>query len=81
MIDFDYDRWWLFHLRVARKEILSDQEQIEYLAGLSHLDSQADLPAPQTNLYLRTLRAAIERASMLHAELTAKSTELVACQS
>ena len=75
MPDIDYERWWLLHLRVAKKETLSEQEQIGYLAGLSHFDSQADLP-PHTNAYLRTLRAAIERASTLHAELLAKSTEL-----
>ena len=76
MPDIDYEHWWLLHLRVAKKEILSEEEQIEYLAGLSHFDSQTDLSTPHTNIYLRTLRAAIERASTLHAELSAKSTEL-----
>ena len=76
MPDIDYEHWWLLHPRVAEKETLSEQEQVGYLAGLSHFDSQADLPIPHTNIYLRTLRAAIERASTLHAELSAKSTEL-----
>lgn len=76
MPDIDYACWWLLHLRVAKKEILSEQEQLEYRAGLSYFDSQAELPTPHTNIYLRTLRAAIDRASAFHAELSAQSAKL-----
>jgi len=69
MPDIDYACWWLLHLRVAKKEILSEQEQLEYRAGLSYFDSQAELPAPHTNIYLRTLLAAIDRSSEFHANL------------
>ena len=71
MPDFDYEAWWSLHLRVAKGEALSAQEEQAYQAGLGHLDSQTEALEGDTILYLRTLRAAISRAADQHATLTA----------
>ncbi len=76
MPDFDYEQWWSLHLRVAKGESLSAQEDQAYQTGLSQLDSQQASVEGETILYLRTLRSAIGRASRRHAEMTARSTEL-----
>jgi multidrug resistance efflux pump len=74
--NFDYDHWWSLHLRVAKGENLSTQEQRDYELGLGQLDSQSESSESDTIAYLRSLRAAINRALNLHAELTARSAEL-----
>lgn len=76
MSDFDYEQWWSLHLRMARGERLSVQEEQVYQKGLSHLDSQTEPVEGDTIRYLRTLRSAITRASSDHEDLTVRSAEL-----
>jgi hypothetical protein len=74
--EFNYEQWWSLHLRVARGESLSTQEEQAYQLGLSHLDGETESVEGDTILYLRTLRSAIGRASNQHATLSARSAEL-----
>lgn len=74
--DFNYDRWWSLHLRMAKGETLTEQEENEYRLGQQLLDGQPELPDNDTLLHLRTLRTAINRTSVLHADLTNRSAEL-----
>ncbi len=76
MAEFDYERWWSLHLRMAKGENLSEQEQVEYDLGQQLLDEQPELSNLDTLDHLRTLRSAIDRATSLHAGLTARSAEL-----
>lgn len=76
MSDFNYDHWWSLHLRVAKGELLSEAEQVEYRRGQTHLDDQVELPGDDTLSYLRTLRAAINRATAVHVAHTARSANL-----
>ena len=76
MADFNYDRWWSLHLRMAKGETLTEQEENEYWLGQQLLDRQPELPDSDTLLHLRTLRTAINRTSVLHADLTNRSAEL-----
>jgi len=76
MANLEYERWWSLHLRVAKGETLSSLEEDDYAIGLSQLDSEAAATDGETVSYLRTLRAAINRASKLHTELTTRSVDL-----
>lgn len=76
MTNLEYERWWSLHLRVAKGETLSPQDEREYTTGLSQLDSETASTDGETITYLRTLRAAINRAVSLHTELTTRSAEL-----
>ncbi len=76
MSDFDYDRWWALHLRTAKGETLTAEEKAVYVAGLDQFDGATESTEGDTVAHLRTLRAAINRALNLHAELTACSAEL-----
>jgi hypothetical protein len=76
MSDFDYERWWLLHLRVAKGEILSDLERHKYLQGEHLLDGALETIDADTLTYLRTLRAAIKRADDLQSSLSAQSAKL-----
>lgn len=76
MLDLNYEQWWSLHLRVAKGESLTAEEDQAYQMGLSQLDSEQPSFEGETILYLRTLRAAIGRASSRHAEMTTWSTEL-----
>ena len=52
MPDFDYDRWWLLHLRVSKGDVLSENEQSEYRLGLRILDGEDEaLNRPQLIKY------------------------------
>lgn len=76
MSNLEYERLWSLHLRVAKGETLSPQEEREYAIGLSELDSETAATDGKTVTYLRTLRAAINRAVSLHTELTVHSADL-----
>jgi hypothetical protein len=76
MPDFDFDGWWSLHLRVAKGETLSEQEQNDYQEGLDHLDDQPETAEDDTLAYLRTLRASINRAAALRTELMERGSEL-----
>jgi len=76
MTDFDYERWWELHLRNAKKEVRSAQEQAEYTAGLAFLDSQDTTVDSELLDRLHLLRKSIRRASAVRAELLARSLEL-----
>ena len=76
MSNLEYERWWSLHLRVAKGETLSRQEEREYATGLDQLDNESVATDGETVSYLRTLRAAISRASKLHKELTTRSADL-----
>ena len=76
MTDFDYERWWELHLRNAKKEVLSAQEQAEYTTGLAFLDSQDTTVDSDLLNRLRLLRIGIRRASEVRTELRARSEEL-----
>ena len=76
MSNLEYERWWSLHLRVAKGETLSAQEESDYATGLSQLDGETAATDGETISYLRTLRAAINRAMRLHTELTSRSADL-----
>lgn len=76
MSNLEYEQWWSLHLRVAKGETLSPQEESDYATGLSQLDGETAATNGETVNYLRTLRTAINRAVSLHTELTARSADL-----
>ena len=75
MSEFDYESWWALHLRVAKGESLSAHETTAYESGLIHLEGQP-AGADETLTYLRSLRAAINRAAAIHKELAVRSVDL-----
>lgn len=76
MQNLEYEHWWSLHLRVAKGETLSPQEECDYATGLGQLDGDTAATDGETITYLRTLRAAINRAASLHTDLTARSADL-----
>ncbi len=76
MPDFDYERWWSLHLRLATGKQLTDDENTEYEHGLQRLEQEESQINAEPLENLRLPRAAIERAQTLHTELLMKSGEL-----
>ena len=71
-----YERWWQLHLRVARGETLSAQEQTAYQAGLDRFDREEACFEPEGLAELRTLRAQIEQRDAVHTQLSERSAQL-----
>ncbi|MBI3960502.1 MAG: hypothetical protein HY328_16955 [Chloroflexi bacterium] len=76
MTDFNYERWWELHVRSAKGEALTVEDQTEYNAGQAILDSQDTIVDSDIFTRLRILRSTIQRAAHRHAELSAYSEEL-----
>lgn len=76
MPDLNYEHWWALHLRVAKNETLSQEEQAAYEAGLSRWGETSPMTDVPTVSYLRALRASITRAATHQAELAARSRRL-----
>ncbi len=76
MTDFNYEHWWQLHIRSAKGESLTAEEQAEYDAGQTFLDSQDTIIDSNTVTLLRTLRSTIQRTTQRHAELLTHSEEL-----
>ena len=77
MDETQYQRWWQWHLRVARGERLDPAEQAEYEAGLDLLDQQEkDQFEPDNLTMLRRVRAQVEQLRAVQAQLLAKSARL-----
>ena len=76
MAEFNYERWWSLHLRAVKGDPLSEQEQIDYNLGLDLLNEESEMVDSATLDRLRTLRSAIDRATTLHGELSARSAAL-----
>jgi hypothetical protein len=71
-----YERWWQLHLRVARGETLSAQEQTTYEAGLDRFDREETSFEPEGLAELRILRAQIDQLIAAHAQLSGRSAQL-----
>jgi hypothetical protein len=77
MTDSNYQEWWQLHIRTARGEPLSPEEQMVYQAGVDELDhSEVDRLqlAPLANL--RQLREQIHRLTQSLAHLTTVNEQL-----
>lgn len=73
---FDYETWWQLHLRTAKGETLTPEEQALYQAGNEHLDNEEANVAKSEWSSLYTLRAQIDQLQQKHAELLHRSSEL-----
>lgn len=71
-----YDLWWQLHLRVARGEALSAQEQADYQTGLDQLDREEAQMEPESVSALRSARAQIEKQTAVHAQILVRSAQL-----
>jgi len=76
MAELNYTHRWSLHLRVAKGETLSAQDQNDYDLGRHLLDEQPELSDGDILNHLRSLRTAIDRAASLHVALTTRSAEL-----
>ncbi len=76
MTDFNYERWWELHVRNAKGEALTVEEQAEYDAGQVILDGEEPIIDSDTVTRLRVLRSTIGRAVERHTELVSRSEEL-----
>jgi hypothetical protein len=72
-----YQRWWQYHLRSVKGEILAPAEQAEYEAGLQELDREE-----QEQLYknsqanLRRAKTQVAELQLTHAQLMSESDRL-----
>lgn len=72
-----YQRWWQLHIRVARGENLSVDEQAVYEVGLTELDGEEKPQWQDAGLeLLRQLRAEVEGLEAAHTQLQARSQRL-----
>lgn len=73
-----YEQWWKVHLRVARGEKLSPQEEVVYQKGLEILDreeeEQSQLAASVDEL--AKMKTKILELQIEHGQLQLKSTRL-----
>ncbi|MDH3603508.1 MAG: hypothetical protein OEU26_28175 [Candidatus Tectomicrobia bacterium] len=76
MTTSEYNLWWQLHVRVARGETLSAQEQADYQTGLDRLDLQETQSEPESLSALRAARAQIDQQTAVHAQMLAHSTQL-----
>ena len=61
-----YEKWWPLHLRVARGEELTEEEQAVYQAGIAELDREESFPGSveamrQTQAALRVVEEEYEQ--------------------
>lgn len=72
-----YERWWQLHLRVARGEMLDEDTQAEYAAGLAVLDQEEHTQWGETDLeLLRKLKSEVEALQAAHERLQSRSQHL-----
>ncbi len=70
-------QWWSLHLRVARGEPLSPEEQQSYSDALTRFDAEERLQLTSTtHQQVLSQRARIESLEGLHAHLIAESKAL-----
>ena len=72
----DESQWWQLHLRVARGEALSAQEQADYQTGLDRLDLEEAQIEPESVSALRAARAQIDKQTAVHAQMLVRSAQL-----
>jgi hypothetical protein len=76
----EFQRWWPLHLRVARGESLSDEEQTIYQGYLRGLDESENLEplqrAKQARTDLRNLEAERRQLEVRRQELDAEISAL-----
>ena len=73
---FDYETWWRLHLRTAKGETLTPEEQALYQAGNDYLDGEEAnlIKGEWSSLY--TLRTQIDQLQQRHADLLQHSNQL-----
>ena len=77
MTKVEYEQWWNFHLRVARGEMLSDEEAVIYQRGLEKLDSEEATTLQSASLdALRQLRSQIQQKMDHLTQLTRRNEQL-----
>ena len=77
MADIEYEGWWQLHLRVAKGETLSAQEQESYASGLNQLEAFEPIQLqPEVLNPLRQLRTQWQSLSKTQHHLLAQSAEL-----
>lgn len=76
MKQFNHEAWWQLHLRVAKGETLSSEEQALYKAGNDYLDGEEAnlIKGEWSSLYM--LRAQIDQLQQKHADLLQYSNQL-----
>ena len=72
----EYDLWWQLHLRVARGETLSAEEQADYQTGLDRLDLEEAQIEPEDVSALRAARAQIEKQTAVHTQMLVRRAQL-----
>ena len=72
-----YAHWWEYHIRAAKGETLTAEEQVEYEVGLAALDQEEKEQFQDNDLTaLRQSRGKIEQLQADHAQLMAEQERL-----
>jgi hypothetical protein len=76
MSTFDYATWWRLHLRTAKGETFTPEEQALYQAGNDYLDGEEAnlIKGEWSSLY--TLRTQVDQLQQKHSDLLHRSSEL-----
>lgn len=73
----EYQQWWQYHIRVARGETLTVEEEASYRAGVDALDREEAEQLQLASLKnLRHLRAQIQRLTQSLEQFTAQHEQL-----
>lgn len=73
----EYQQWWQYHIRIARGETLSTEEDAIYRAGIDALDrEEADQLQLASLQNLRRLRTQIQRLTQNLGQFTAQHEQL-----
>jgi predicted RNase H-like nuclease (RuvC/YqgF family) len=73
----EYQQWWQYHIRVARGETLTAEEEAIYRTGIDALDQEEAEQLQLASLKnLRQLRAQIQQLSQNLEQFTARHEQL-----
>lgn len=77
MTQMDYQQWWQYHIRAARGETLTMEEEAIYRAGIDALDREEAEQMQLASLQnLRQLRAQIQQLTQNLGQFTAQHEQL-----
>lgn len=77
MAQVDYEQWWQYHMRAARGETLTIEEQAIYRAGIDALDREEAEQLQLASLKnLRQLRTQIQQLTQSLEQFTARHEQL-----
>lgn len=76
MPQFDYESGWQLHLRTAKGEILTGEEEAMYQVGNAYLNAEEINSSGDEWFALRSLRIQIEHLNQIHSGLVERSVQL-----